>query len=308
MQQANDPVIAMLERGFETFKDRRVLIAGEIADTALLQICAQAALVTVLTDSYAFARECACLLDQDFSLEHPVTGGRKLKVIFAAPETALPLIDEGQDDLLLLLSKSRELNLKLLSLLQTRLKLNESRIFTAGANSGGGKSAAALLKPLAAVKADSARKCTLFAADYTARLPEVRELQPVGLDFKGQHLELLQEAGIFAAGRIDRGSMLLLQALAELDFTALNLKVHSALDLGCGCGVLGLALACACPELKELTLLDDSAAALSLAGRNCLKHGLNPALLRLCADTAELPASGCDLIISNPPYHQGLRQ
>ena len=74
----------------------------------------------------------------------------------------------------------------------------------------------------------------------------------------------------------------------------------NVLDLCCGSGCIGLSLALARPSLS-LTLSDISEEALSVAGTNAKRLGVQAVLHR--GDLAEgFPPATFDLVVSNPPY------
>ncbi len=80
------------------------------------------------------------------------------------------------------------------------------------------------------------------------------------------------------------------------------------LDLGCGSGAIGLALLCeleARGVLGSLVALDASSAALAVAQRNAVAHGLSRVSFVHSTWFASLDVSlraGFDLVVSNPPY------
>jgi len=76
-------------------------------------------------------------------------------------------------------------------------------------------------------------------------------------------------------------------------------------DIGTGTGAIGIALARAFPAARGV-LVDLSAEALALAGRNLLRCGLDPQDGRVglvqCSLTDGLAGGAFDLLVSNPPY------
>ncbi|MEJ8568238.1 methyltransferase [Elongatibacter sediminis] len=205
----------------------------------------------------------------------------------------------------------------------------DAQLWLVGENRAGIKSAARRLATRfnRVEKLDSARHCVLFraaeplpgtpfdVADYRQQW----ELQlPPGLP--GGVLRIESLPGVFAHGRLDGGTALLLKFLGE-NFAALKISGH-CLDFGCGAGIIGLALLRANPEL-DMTLVDSNAAALLSAARSLQANGLasappatgenipaqpenEPRVHLKAADG--LPAEGpaLDWIISNPPFHQGV--
>lgn len=113
-------------------------------------------------------------------------------------------------------------------------------------------------------------------------------------------LELAFYPGCFAAGRLDEGTRLLLEAAPAYR------DGGRVLDFACGSGVVAAALRARTPDIR-LALLDADALALDAARENV------PGAEIILADGVNaLPslASGerFELIISNPPIHQGRQE
>ena len=102
--------------------------------------------------------------------------------------------------------------------------------------------------------------------------------------------------GVFAAGRIDEGTALLIGALPPLH------PGDRVLDYGCGSGVIGAAALAAAPDIV-LDLLDDDAVALEAAREN-----VGGAHLVLGAGLADAGATDYAAILSNPPLHKGIAE
>ena len=73
------------------------------------------------------------------------------------------------------------------------------------------------------------------------------------------------------------------------------------LDVGTGSGAIVISLASELPDW-QMTGLDISAAALTIARENCEINQVAERVQLLQGDLAELPAQQYDLIVSNPPY------
>lgn len=191
----------------------------------------------------------------------------------------------------------------------------DGELWLAGENRAGIKSAGRRLSEHFGrhAKLDSARHCTLFVAvdpgdrrpfsldDHLARWP---------LEAAGRELTVCSLPGVFAHGRLDAGTQLLLEALtAPHGAIAPVSPAGRVLDFACGSGAVGLALAAAFPAL-ELTLVDDSALALECAGRTFAENGLQCRLVPSDGLTALLRTEEppFDWIVSNPPFHAGVRQ
>lgn len=108
--------------------------------------------------------------------------------------------------------------------------------------------------------------------------------------------------GVFSAGRLDRGTALLLEHLPETD------GVETILDLGCGNGVLGTVAAMENPE-AEVVLVDDSALAIASAAATFAANlGHDRPVQLVQADSLVEPPlvdpGSVGLVLCNPPFHE----
>lgn len=170
-----------------------------------------------------------------------------------------------------------------------------------GSNDEGVRSAGPLLESvLRAVRTVETRAhCRIWRGDrgegigaLQSRLAdwEVR----FALELPGGAVELITYPGLFAHGRLDEGSRLLIESLPR------KLPGPKVLDFGCGAGVIALALRQRFPE-ADLDLVDSDALAVEAARRNL------PGVRAALGDAwSALPAGArFDLIVSNPPFHRG---
>ncbi len=105
--------------------------------------------------------------------------------------------------------------------------------------------------------------------------------------------------GVFGEERLDRGTSLLLEALPSIEPDA------SVIDLGCGAGPLGLVAASRQPTASIL-FCDESHLAVASARRTFEGAGLpNPARFVVADVLAGEPDDSADLVLCNPPFHQG---
>ncbi len=118
--------------------------------------------------------------------------------------------------------------------------------------------------------------------------------EPVTLALPAGDAEAVSFPGLFAHGRLDAATALLAQALPRVRPEA------CVLDYGCGLGTLLLAVRARLPR-ATLHGLDAEALALEAARRN-----VPDATLHLGTRLADLPDDlRFDLIVSNPPIHDG---
>ncbi len=222
---------------------------------------------------------------------------------------ALPgLISPGQiipDQVILFQPREKERLEMLLHFLSHAMPA-QGCLWLVGENQSGIKSAGKLLESFfgAVRKLDSARHCILYRAQSPAPPEEFRlesYIHKWALDIPSARLRMVSLPGVFAHGRLDRGTEVLLQALAQLK--GKNAPKGRILDFGCGIGVIGLSLLVKNPELR-LTLLDDSALALESARLSLLANGLQAELLP--SDGLAEVRQRFDWIVSNPPFHRGV--
>jgi len=113
------------------------------------------------------------------------------------------------------------------------------------------------------------------------------------LELEGQTREWVSFPGVFAHGHLDPGTALLLDALPTVEPGA------RVLDFGCGSGMIGAAVLIREPS-AEVDLLDNDILSLVAAWEN-VPDG-RPCLGMRLAATEKGPY---DLIVSNPPFHEG---
>ena len=110
-------------------------------------------------------------------------------------------------------------------------------------------------------------------------------------------LDTLYGPSVFAQGKLDEGTRLLIEALQVQ-------PADEALDIGCGAGYLGLHIARQASQ-GHVTMVDASLATVALAQRNITESGL-PNINVLPSDGAQAVLSQrFDLVVTNPPFHQG---
>lgn len=134
--------------------------------------------------------------------------------------------------------------------------------------------------------------------DVATNLGEKTE--PITFEVAG--LTLTAAPGVFAAGKLDAGSEVLLEALTnEGLLTGAALTGQRALDLGCGYGILALKLAL---SGAAVTALDDDVLAVKSTAANADYYGLDVRCLH--ADVgSSLRDERFDVVVMNPPFHVG---
>jgi 16S rRNA (guanine1207-N2)-methyltransferase len=172
----------------------------------------------------------------------------------------------------------------------------QTDVFIIGENRSGVRSAETMLEDYCPMqKIDSARRCGLYHGKLT-QAPEF-SLDEWWQTYHIGNTCVKTLPGVFSADGLDNGSQLLLNTFSQ----PIKGKV---LDIASGAGVLAAILASQSPQMK-LTLTDVNAAALEASKATLLANQL----------TGEVKASNVysdipgrfDMIISNPPFHDGLQ-
>ena len=132
-----------------------------------------------------------------------------------------------------------------------------------------------------------------FTADPQAAFKRI----PVRANVWGHWLELTSGSGVFAQGRLDIGTGVLLREQSPPE------GARTVLDLGCGYGVIGLAIAIAVPECS-VTAIDVNERAVLLANENAAALGIGDRFTACLPDDVDAAAT-YDEIWSNPPIRIG---
>ncbi|MFJ3525837.1 methyltransferase [Pseudomonas sp. NPDC090203] len=205
---------------------------------------------------------------------------------------------EAFDAAVLFLPKARDLSDYLINALASRLAGKE--LFLVGEKRGGIEAAARQLSPLGrARKLDSARHCQLWqvTVENPSQAVELDSLaKHFEIDVNGEPLKIVSLPGVFSHGRLDRGSALLLENIA-------NLPTGHLLDFGCGAGVLGAAVKRRNPGM-QVTLLDVDAFATASSRLTLAANGLEGEVIT--GDGIDAAPKHLDSILTNPPFHTGV--
>ena len=196
------------------------------------------------------------------------------------------------------LPKSRELTEYLLQ--ELAAKIPSGVLFLVGEKRAGAERAA---KQLAAFgrtsKVDSARHCQLWRCQVVDK-PQTPSLDALSKAFTvtaaQQSIQVCSVPGVFSHGRLDLGTQLLLECLADL-------PAGHYLDFGCGAGVVGSFLKKTYPD-SQVTLLDVDAFAVHSSQLTLATNELEATTI--AGDGIHAAPKQLAAIISTPPFHQGV--
>jgi 16S rRNA (guanine1207-N2)-methyltransferase len=180
----------------------------------------------------------------------------------------------------------------------------DSQIYLVGDNKGGIKSLVSHAEKLGlgAHKLDNAKHCLWFALnDLAAKpLPKVAMQQftcavpPIG---EVNSLKFCSLPGVFNHGKLDAGTLLLLENVKHI-------QQGRVLDFACGAGIVGSYLLKAQPALQ---LFSSDVSALAVASSKATFALNQQQATVLAADGLPNGTPLFDHIVSNPPFHTGLK-
>lgn len=217
---------------------------------------------------------------------------------------AHPRCDQGFDGVVIYLPKSKQ---HFADLLENACELthDHSNILVVGENRGGIKSAAKVMEfeLIDVRKLDTARHCGLLSGRPSRTMPpndEVASLKYT-IDVAGINLDVHSFPGVFGFKQLDAGTELLLATLKKnlVDLQSLR----RTLDFACGTGVVG-AYFNAINIAADVTYVDISAMALEATKRTLASNKLAGTIMP--HDGIPKMERSFQLIISNPPFHEGL--
>jgi 16S rRNA (guanine1207-N2)-methyltransferase len=201
------------------------------------------------------------------------------------------------------LQKGREVNAMVLSMIRRSLHQGAT-LFLVGENNAGIRSYRESVEqsvgPIS--YSDAARHCVLYQAVCSVQTPDSAEgleswVREYDIAVGGRELTVVSLPGIFSHGRIDKGTAFLLDHITAPD-------CGDVLDFGCGAGVIGAVVKLLKP-LCNVTLIDSNAFAIEASRRTFAKNSISAQAI-LPSDVFSAVSSSYDLIVSNPPFHQGI--
>lgn len=202
-------------------------------------------------------------------------------------------------DVVLLFLPHGKARLRELSATAAQVLAPDGELLVVGGNGAGIRSAPRVLEEAFehVSRLESARHCQLHRA--TGPRPDAAPPEPVHheLTVAGVDLHVITRPGVFSADGLDEGTRLLLENLSLPE-------EGRVVDVGCGAGVIGAFIGRRAPDI-ELLCCDVDAAALAASEATLQANGV--AATVLASDVLADIDGRIDLVVSNPPFHQGVR-
>lgn len=149
---------------------------------------------------------------------------------------------------------------------------------------------------------DNARHCSLIEASGSlesgAEFSKPDYYSAYELKVRDISMPLFSLPGVFCHGRVDAGTELLLNTFDEC-------TAKRVLDFGCGAGVVAGFLGQINPD-AHYTLVDSDALALESSTRTLQENNVKHFDV-MASDGLSEVSGEFDLIVSNPPFHQGVK-
>ena len=262
----------VLERHLSFFDGKSVLFAGGISDNFPQTLASKCPSIQIWSGYFDYARTQSAV---NFSVEF-----------------------QGQADLIVYYwtKNKQEVNFQLLQLL-AQAPIGQE-ILIIGENRCGVRSVEKTLAPYGeTAKIDSARRCGLY--HFSLQNKPHFELKKFWKTYQHsmlQDLTIYSLPGVFSAAELDTGTELLLSTID-------NKIKGKVLDLGCGAGVIGSMIKTRSPN-AQITMTDIHAMALESARKTLSENQLQGEVY--ASDVFSDIEGKFDLIISNPPFHDGI--
>ncbi len=269
------------QRQLAYFKDKHVLVSGEVDDLFPIELAQHCQSVSLFTTNYG------CY--QRFKNNNTINS-----------EFGVRLKEATQADMILLYwPKAKAEAEYLLAMLFDHLGI-DTEIVVVGENRSGVRSIEKMFSKYGRItKFDSARRCSFYWGQCTNQPDHFtfeEWYKTYTLDISGYTLTVKSLPGVFSHGQYDSGTQLLLNTLPELQ--------GKVLDFGCGAGVIGATLTLKNPDL-ELEMCDISAFAIASSMETLKVNGLKGRVFP--SDVYSDTSDDYRFIISNPPFHAGLK-
>jgi len=218
---------------------------------------------------------------------------------------ALTKQDSYPQRILYRISKEKPITHHLLNLAAEQLQ-SEGELIISGQKQEGIKTYADKVKKIMGGSGTLTKNRAVYSGVFTG----IRRIKLDAQDYEKPRKVIIKDSsfyskpGIFGWNKIDAGTELLLECIPEI-IPTLKTQPHHILDLGCGYGWIFLNLPKDIQAQASIIATDNNAAALQSAqynAKNCIGD-----IQVIPSDCANTISQQFDLIISNPPFHQGFQ-
>lgn len=293
LQALSNPSQLVL-RNQDLFQQSHLLVIGLPADTLMSELLnGGVEKISILSKDKA---------DYDALVAMQQRDPERVSILFDSVIT----VEQAVDGVLLFLQKSKPLMLFWLQMILSQLPA-EALLYVVGDKDTGIKSWKKKLAELfAEVRVmDNARHCVLYEA-MTAKaaitdFDQNDYWQSFVVNEMQTPVTICSLPGVFSHGRLDKGTKVLLEAMQGDK----QPPQGNVLDFGCGAGVISACLHQLAGK-RRYTLLDCDSLALQSSAKTMTS--LNDAKFSvLASDGLAQLTEQYDCIISNPPFHQGVK-
>ncbi len=271
----------VVERQLAFFEQRHVLVIGELDGTLPVELEQTAASVRVFTTNY--------LNFNTLKKRHRCEFGAQVSSEFL----------DGVDLVLLYWPKAKAEAEYLLAMSIGQLPA-ETEICVVGENRAGVKSAEKMCANYTKlVKHDGARRCSFYwgSCQHTPQQFDLSAwFKEYPLTLGNIELTISSLPGVFSHGEFDKGTRLLLEQLPTLK--------GRVVDFGCGAGIIGAWMKAKFNKI-DVTMCDISALAIESAKQTLRQNKLEGTVI--ASDVYSDIEGSIDFLISNPPFHAGLK-
>lgn len=219
----------------------------------------------------------------------------------------LPEIAKGSlDGVVIYMPKSKQ-HLAMLIDNASYLVKKDALVLVVGENNSGIKSVPKMLEKIGAQvnKVDSAKHCGLYAVTVTEP-NESFDIHKYAIiqnyTINQQEMKVYSLPGVFGHKQLDPGTALLLAQLTPASLAKTKGHVY---DFACGTGIIACYLAKVIVKTKRVSMSDVSALATFCSEQTAALNGVEAKVIA-CDGLARLD-SKFDVIVSNPPFHAGIK-
>jgi 16S rRNA (guanine1207-N2)-methyltransferase len=181
-------------------------------------------------------------------------------------------------------------------------------VLVVGENKAGIKSVPKLLEKIGTQvnKIDSAKHCGLYAVTVIEPVANFK-INDYALvhkyDINEYSMQVYSLPGVFGHKQLDPGTAILLEQLTSASLAKTRGHIY---DFACGTGIIGCYLAKAITKTKKVTMSDISALATYCSEQTARLNEVEVEIIA-CSGVAQHERK-FDMIVSNPPFHEGLQQ